>query len=979
MKTKLSIGILISGKEKQAIRCLESLDKLKRAVRCELILLDTGCSPTLRKRLEEYGDRVESFVWCNDFAKARNELLRYSTGEWFLYLDDDEWFTEVEDLIQFFVTGEEKGYNSATYLVRNFQDWDGIYYSDSRVSRMVRREDKTQFVGTLHEYLQPYRGKTKNLQTVACHDGYVFDTEEEREAHFQRNAGLLAELIEKHPKQLRWQMEFILEYRAIGHWKELAEGCEQFLERYEYHKESQDELGALYVAITEGWLQVGDYAKAASWIERAKEDARLTKLCKIALCLQEALLALRQGRLLEAKKALQLYLEGKSYFEAHPKELEEQRNGALVDETLDASTLCKAAAIRACIQLREKDEEGFWKDYPALGWGQKVIYVLEDLEAELLCQLGTLAPTHELLHALELGWKDQEKRQKTQALLEESKRIEEAKTSIECFAKRYYQKKALQQMQELLPAYIAWAQKGEGMKCESKQPPVLSIGLLASDRKDTIAACLQSLSPIREAIPCELIIVDTGCSPQVRQILEEYGDRVEEFVWCNDFAKARNELLRYATGEWFLYLDDDEWFADVTELIDFFVSGTYKDYGYAAYVQRNYLIRDKSQYTDSWVSRISKRTEDLHFRSKIHEYMEPMSGNCYALHSYVEHFGYIYDTQEELLAHYERNRVLLLDMIKEEPEQLRWWMQLAQEYRSVDAYDQLYDLCQEGLQRFKKRTGIYDNIARSAFYAGKILAYEGWGKHEQAFNICKKAERDKNKNELLSAFAACRRAINAYKLGWKKEAREASEEYFKWKAFFDENEPLFFLQQHAPFVADTFDGTIQKEIYAQLICMGLRDGDTGPLQSYLQELHWEEAHLYVHPDIAGALIDAMNFMPLEERAFDAVIHQMYNNGALWDYIVEQIDKKERGGMNVHTVVTRLRTVLKLEAPKESKEASGVNAELQELAKKVAVQLQILLESQRVDEARKILTDIKKMGVWSSEFEKIENTLNNWKK
>ena len=136
MKTKLSIGILISGKEKQAIRCLESLDKLKRAVRCELILLDTGCSPTLRKRLEEYGDRVESFVWCNDFAKARNELLRYSTGEWFLYLDDDEWFTEVEDLIQFFVTGEEKGYNSATYLVRNFQDWDGIYYSDSRVSRM---------------------------------------------------------------------------------------------------------------------------------------------------------------------------------------------------------------------------------------------------------------------------------------------------------------------------------------------------------------------------------------------------------------------------------------------------------------------------------------------------------------------------------------------------------------------------------------------------------------------------------------------------------------------------------------------------------------------------------------------------------------------------------------------------------------------------------------------------------------------------
>ena len=107
---------------------------------------------------------------------------------------------------------------------------------------------------------------------------------------------------------------------------------------------------------------------------------------------------------------------------------------------------------------------------------------------------------------------------------------------------------------------------------------VLSIALLASDRRDTIKRCLESLSAIREAVISELIILDTGCSKEVREILEQYADKIADFTWCNDFSKARNVTLQMADGEWFLYLDDDEWFVETQDLIDFFQGGEYQNY-----------------------------------------------------------------------------------------------------------------------------------------------------------------------------------------------------------------------------------------------------------------------------------------------------------------------------------------------------------------------------------------------------------------
>ena len=69
---------------------------------------------------------------------------------------------------------------------------------------------------------------------------------------------------------------------------------------------------------------------------------------------------------------------------------------------------------------------------------------------------------------------------------------------------------------------------------------LLTISILVSNRPDTVRKCLDSIKPLLEEVPSELILVDTGCGEQVRGIIEEYTDNIIDFEWCRDFAKARN-------------------------------------------------------------------------------------------------------------------------------------------------------------------------------------------------------------------------------------------------------------------------------------------------------------------------------------------------------------------------------------------------------------------------------------------------------
>ncbi len=53
-------------------------------------------------------------------------------------------------------------------------------------------------------------------------------------------------------------------------------------------------------------------------------------------------------------------------------------------------------------------------------------------------------------------------------------------------------------------------------------------------------------------------MVDTGSKDRTRELARSFGAKVFEFPWIDDFAAARNEALRHATGDYVFWADADD-------------------------------------------------------------------------------------------------------------------------------------------------------------------------------------------------------------------------------------------------------------------------------------------------------------------------------------------------------------------------------------------------------------------------------------
>lgn len=400
----------------------------------------------------------------------------------------------------------------------------------------------------------------------------------------------------------------------------------------------------------------------------------------------------------------------------------------------------------------------------------------------------------------------------------------------------------------------------------ASQAPLLTISLLISNRLDTIRRCLDSLCPLMEAIPSELILTDTSKNPEVNAICKEYTDQVYEFEWCHDFAKARNFGLEKASGEWFLFLDDDEWFVDVEELIEFFNSGEYKNYERATYLVRNYYDPEYVQYADCWVSRMNHITTESRFVGKVHEYMEPCIGAEKHIESMAYHSGYVFSTEEQRLEHAKRNITLLMEVLKEEPDNIRWQTQLAQEYRSAMDWESLVNYCKERLE--KETYLVADEISKlqiGTFYAGLIDGLVRLGRFGECVSICEKVIEDKTVNPLLRAYAYIGISESHFELGDWDLADTYANKFLQEEQLLNETEVLSYEQKLVAIVQHVFDPSNLKKAYSILICNDLKQGSTKDLHQYYEKLEWNEVENFVYEPLPRYLVERMpdlNYEPL---------------------------------------------------------------------------------------------------------------------
>lgn len=241
-KVILSISLLVSNRKDTIRKCMESIKPLLCAIPSELIVVDTVGGENSDGSLavaKEYATKVVHFEWCNDFAAARNAGLSLAIGEWFMFLDDDEWFEDVNEIITFFQNGEHMKYNSATYQIRNYKDATGITYSVAVIGRMIRRQPGLMFKGSIHEAFSEWRRPCKDFQAYVHHFGYVYKTEEEKEAHRERNEKLLQSELDKNPRNMHYRTQMAMELANYDNENALA-FCEETLDLCKGYKEENE-------------------------------------------------------------------------------------------------------------------------------------------------------------------------------------------------------------------------------------------------------------------------------------------------------------------------------------------------------------------------------------------------------------------------------------------------------------------------------------------------------------------------------------------------------------------------------------------------------------------------------------------------------------------------------------------------------------------------------------------------------------------
>lgn len=82
----------------------------------------------------------------------------------------------------------------------------------------------------------------------------------------------------------------------------------------------------------------------------------------------------------------------------------------------------------------------------------------------------------------------------------------------------------------------------------------VSLCMIVKNEEGSLARCLRSAKPVVH----EMVVVDTGSTDRTREIAMAFGARAFDFVWAEDFSKARNFSLMQASGDWILILDADE-------------------------------------------------------------------------------------------------------------------------------------------------------------------------------------------------------------------------------------------------------------------------------------------------------------------------------------------------------------------------------------------------------------------------------------
>lgn len=220
----ISLCMIARNEEKNLGRCLASV----AGAVDEIIVVDTGSTDNTCQIARQYGARVQSFLWNDNFSDARNAALELATGDWVLVLDaDEELAGESIPVLRRRVA--EAGVEGYFMKIVNYIGGEtGTELCPDMVFRLFRNRPGYRFHGLIHEQIADAvasNGLEKCViaeDLVIVHYGYL-DKQLEEKNKKERNLLLARKELALKPDDRALRYHYGVELHRAGQFREAAE------------------------------------------------------------------------------------------------------------------------------------------------------------------------------------------------------------------------------------------------------------------------------------------------------------------------------------------------------------------------------------------------------------------------------------------------------------------------------------------------------------------------------------------------------------------------------------------------------------------------------------------------------------------------------------------------------------------------------------------------------------------------------------
>lgn len=214
--------------------------------------------------------------------------------------------------------------------------------------------------------------------------------------------------------------------------------------------------------------------------------------------------------------------------------------------------------------------------------------------------------------------------------------------------------------------------------------PRLSVAMIVKNEEALLPQCLGSIKGLWD----ELIVVDTGSQDRTVEIAESFGATVHHHPWEGDFAKARNQSLGYATGDWVFIIDADETLdAEGIALLRAAIRESQAD---LVAIREISVSRGGNQQSGHTTIRLWRNGRGFHYEGAVHNELV-FAGKVAYVPARLYHYGYDLD-RAAMIAKFERTTGILKREMERDPDNPKWSHYLAISYHTENAVAEALDM-----------------------------------------------------------------------------------------------------------------------------------------------------------------------------------------------------------------------------------------------------------------------------------------------